>query len=1066
MFGWLYNSSRLFSSPYNGIRFWWNGWNAEGARKLWLEAVEQNDMPLAKFLHSRNFTIVGEEGDSSLLNQIIENKFDIEKLDFILTVDPELINKRYDVKVGDVVYEGVTLLMYAIIQGKNDLAEHLLTMNDINVNIRSDEGRTALQYAKTEQKKLVEEIIKMGPDLRNGNAEYVFHKFPSAANLMIKQCADQMHVIYIAVIDTEQSLDIEFTPALLREAFLHALEEKGEGWLLQREGFLNQVMVSNNFNFKDQNGQTLLTHAIQKGCWQLAEIMQAKGATLNGLPAELSKNLLEACVEGKNTLFFKTILDKYAGRLKAEDVKKLFLLTAEKGNLEICQKLLSSKVVGLPGIEKSVNDNGATALHIAAQHEQANIAKKLLFTYKWDLGQQDNEGHSHAFHIFNMSSDIFDGKLLAHYQEQTHVLFVEALHAGKLGKLKEISAQDLVCEEGALGYTISAGYAEVAADIAAAIVSSNASGGQWPSLHGVPIIRWDQAAGDELTKALELIVHKLHDTYDANWAEVAAQLLSANVSLDGLTKEAKQDLFNNMVLAGKIGVAAALKNQADNVDVNAKIDGNPLIFHTLDLKQSDAFQYLLENKADLNAYDKNRCTVIERAIKDNSVDIVLKLLQGNVHIKGSEWELLRLCDRPEVSDADAVKIINRVSDNLQKNKDSALLYLVQRGEYGLVKKVLGASNPEEAISGINAHDYASRKTVLHILLDEGKISCAQQLLKHDVELNAVDYKAKTPLMYAAQKGQMVEDIIEKAFNTGKVLSVNAKDADGKTALMYAAENGRSAPLKAILDYKLAGVPQTDLDAKDNMGNTALAHAAQGDKVMAVKFILAKMHDLDVKSEASILDFCGKNWYGCSLWGSPYVNDDVKSILETLAQRNSLDSLTYVLQKGNFTVLNKVVGSYAISEVFASKDAGGKAFVQYLVEDKSRPSLELVEKIADKCGPQKLQALYNLALDADNGDVLSLLDKTANSSHYDVYKADGYYVVVVEGAILNQEVHDEQLGEAAVAPSAPAEHDLYAPRPSAPPSEGDYYENQPGAPYHETFQWEGYPQEGEQVLVSH
>jgi ankyrin repeat protein len=1032
MFGWLYNGTSLISSPWNYMRLWWNGWNDEGAHELWKKAVEGKDMPLARFLAGR-FPIVGGDGKQSLSSQMIEQgELDTEKLDFLLGVDVKVINEQYDITVDGGEYKGVTLLISAIIQGKNELAGHLLGKDNIDVDICDNEGRSALQYTVSAQGQLVEEILKKGPDLRNGNAEYVFHKFPSAANLMIKQCADQMHVIYIASIDTEQDLAIDLTVELLREAFLHAIEQKGENWLLQREVFLNQVMQGNNFNFKDQAGQTLLTRTLQKGYWQLAELMQTKGANLDGLHIGLCKDLLKVCIEGNNLPFFEQILAKYGNKLQVNDVKDLFLLTAENGSIEIYQKLLGSEVANLLDVGKIVNENGDTALHIAVQHEQTDMVKKLLLDHKWNLGQQDG-GHSYAFHIFKMLGDVFDGEVLAKYQDQAHILFAEALHTGNTHKLKEISAQDLVCKEGALGYAIAANYPEAAVEIAAAIISSNAGSGQWPSIHGAPIIRWEQTSGDELTTALKLIAHKLHGTYDSDWAGVVAQLLEAQVSVNNFTNVMKQALFNNMVLAGKFEIAAELQSQNSHVDVNAKVDGIPLIFHALELEGYDAFDYLLGKKVDLNVR-ANGQTLMQRVAQGDDVNIVLKLLQENVNIRSAEKALIDFCKRSEISSADAVKVMNRVADKLHQSKDSALLYIVQKEEYDLAKKVLEVLNSEETITGINAHDYASRKTVLHILLEKGNSECTQKLLQHNVELNAVDYRAKTPLMCAAKKGLGVEEIIEKAFNTGKVLSVNAKDADGKTALMYAAERGESRPLEAILKYELAGVPQTDIDAKDNKGNTAIAYAAQGGKVMAVKCILAKMHDLDVKSEASVLDFCGKNWYSHSLWGAPYVNDDVKSVLKTLAARNSLDPLTYVLQKGNFGVLNKVVGSCRISDIFASKDAGGKGFMQYLVEDKSAQSLKLVEKIANKCGTQKLEVLYNLALDADNEQVLSRLGS--------YYKAgDGHCVVVVEEPVPSQEQW------ASVAPSAPEENDLYAPKPSAPlaPEEDALRVMEPSAP---------------------
>lgn len=109
--------------------------------------------------------------------------------------------------------------------------------------------------------------------------------------------------------------------------------------------------------------------------------------------------------------------------------------------------------------------------------------------------------------------------------------------------------------------------------------------------------------------------------------------------------------------------------------------------------------------------------------------------------------------------------------------------------------------------------------------DQAQVS---QLIAGGVNINAGDNQGKTPLMWAAETGQM--DMTRTLLQAGA--SVNAGNVFGWTALIGAAYEGREGTVQILLENG------ADVNVRDNDGKTAMMRA-KGD---TVRHILANAEE--------------------------------------------------------------------------------------------------------------------------------------------------------------------------------------------------------------------------------
>jgi len=129
----------------------------------------------------------------------------------------------------------------------------------------------------------------------------------------------------------------------------------------------------------------------------------------------------------------------------------------------------------------------------------------------------------------------------------------------------------------------------------------------------------------------------------------------------------------------------------------------------------------------------------------------------------------------------------------------------------------------------------------HWIARFGLLPLLKQWIDGGCELDQSDFRGRTPLSWATEKGQ--EATVKQLLDT-KQVDVDSKDKYGRTPLSVAAERGQEATVKQLLDTK-----QVDVDSKDNDGRTPLSWAAESGEEVTVKQLLdTKQVDVDSKDK--------------------------------------------------------------------------------------------------------------------------------------------------------------------------------------------------------------------------
>ncbi len=122
-----------------------------------------------------------------------------------------------------------------------------------------------------------------------------------------------------------------------------------------------------------------------------------------------------------------------------------------------------------------------------------------------------------------------------------------------------------------------------------------------------------------------------------------------------------------------------------------------------------------------------------------------------------------------------------------------------------------------------------------IAIGSGESSLLQKALEAGINVNTIFLDGSTPLMGAAQAGQI--DKVRALLAAGA--SANAQTRDGTTALLLAAQSGRTEIVRALID---AGA---DVNARAKTGVTPLIDASFGGHLETVRALLEKGADPNV-----------------------------------------------------------------------------------------------------------------------------------------------------------------------------------------------------------------------------
>ena len=223
--------------------------------------------------------------------------------------------------------------------------------------------------------------------------------------------------------------------------------------------------------------------------------------------------------------------------------------------------------------------------------------------------------------------------------------------------------------------------------------------------------------------------------------------------------------------------------------------------------QIESVNYLLDKRADINAYNGNSTPLMIAAEKGNAEMIKLLLRRGaegrfQAFITALYWlnpnvlSLLYSPSFPMVSPRTQTPLINYALARSDANSDlmlGAVKFLVEKG-YDLSQRAPDGTGP------------------LHLAAANGNVELMRYLAGRGCDPAEADSYGNTPLLYAARAGKL--DNVNYLIGRNKTL-LKAVNLNGDTALHLAARTGNSTLVKLLLDHGL------DPDAVNNQDLTPI-----------------------------------------------------------------------------------------------------------------------------------------------------------------------------------------------------------------------------------------------------
>jgi ankyrin repeat protein len=501
---------------------------------------------------------------------------------------------------------------------------------------------------------------------------------------------------------------------------------------------------------------------------------------------------------------------------------------AENGREEVAEFLLTK------GADVNANGSGETPLYIAAQRGHRQVAEFLL-TKGADVNARDS-----------------DGRTLLHLAARGDKQVVDFL----LSHRAEIKTKD---KDGAtpLHTAVSAYHNK---DIVQLLL-----------IHGAKVNTKDNSGRTPL-----------HVAVLSDYEGAVAQLLLANKAEVNARDSNGRTPLHVAADGGYTTVAESLL--ANKAEVNAKDkDGATPLHMAANANRKNLVELLLAKGADVNARDSRGATPLSGAVERNHENVAELLRQA-----GGRNFFGEIHDGAKQGDLGKVKAVLKDNRDLVNAKDSSgrtplhaaaawgredvAQLLVRNGADVNARDNYGHSPLEIALNSLNS---GSHKALVDLLLaNKAKIEMllhkqaeepylrresVELLLSRGTDINAKDYKGRTPLHVTAEQ-YFEGTYYHRDHKTAQLLvergaNVDAKDNDGRTPLHVAVQHGNTLVAQMLVNKK------ANVDARDNDGRTPLHIAAAMGQKSAVLILLLGKDKLNAKG---FIDFSAPRENGATI----------------------------------------------------------------------------------------------------------------------------------------------------------------------------------------------------------
>ena len=222
---------------------------------------------------------------------------------------------------------------------------------------------------------------------------------------------------------------------------------------------------------------------------------------------------------------------------------------------------------------------------------------------------------------------------------------------------------------------------------------------------------------------------------------------------------------------------------------------------------------------------------VDAAIQHACNGTLAKLLERMVALDRPRvtngWQLLKLACVSGNHEALAMLLKHGANpEGIDEHRATALMHASEKNHLSCVELLLKNADA----GAINARN-AGGQTALWLAVFGGHAKVVAALLERQADKAIASFDGYTPLMVAAEKGQL--DCVNYLIGKGDLQFINARGRNGATAMFVAALNGHAEVVAALLKS------QADRMLADNSGNTPLMLAAHCGHVDCANHLLDK-----------------------------------------------------------------------------------------------------------------------------------------------------------------------------------------------------------------------------------
>lgn len=307
-------------------------------------------------------------------------------------------------------------------------------------------------------------------------------------------------------------------------------------------------------------------------------------------------------------------------------------------------------------------------------------------------------------------------------------------------------------------------------------------------------------------------------------------------------------------------------------------EGRSLLNKACEQGNFDLYQRLIE--AGVQSDKEKDTTLLKKAAEQGRLDIVNTVIDSGVQVTGT---YLRgsspLIQAVEQGHLDIVNRLINAGAQVKVKDDqgrTALILAFHKGHLDIANRLIDSG------ADVNDKD-RRRKTVLMQAVEQGRLETVNKLIKAGASINHRDSNRYTALMLAAEQGHL--EITNRLVEAGA--SMDQKARGGRSALTIAIEQGHSEIVVTLIRNG------ADIHTNDDFGRSPMAIAAKRDHLEIMNTLLSAITYAEYASKYNMHNSFNAEQAKLSLANLQKRHDYIEQTLQAVNSKYSASLIKYI-----------------------------------------------------------------------------------------------------------------------------------------------------------------------------